>query len=73
MKKHYQPEVFDEGHDRMAKMAEEGGGMFYEVKRIEDLAGVYAQVVVDLGTVYSLSYRPTNKARDGSGVRFESM
>ena len=60
-----QPEAFDEGHDRMARMAEEGGGIFYEVKRIEDLAGAYEQVVADLGTVYSLAYRPTNKARDG--------
>lgn len=60
-----QPEAFDAGHDRLAKMAEEGGGIFYEVNRIEDLAGAYEQVVADLGTVYSLAYRPTNKTRDG--------
>ena len=60
-----QPEAFDEGHDRMKAMAETGGGVFYEVKHLEDLAGAYEQVVVDLGTVYSLAYRPANKARDG--------
>jgi Ca-activated chloride channel homolog len=60
-----QPEAFDEGHDRMNAMAEAGGGMFYEVKRLEDLAGAYEQVVADLGTVYSLAYRPSNKSRDG--------
>jgi VWFA-related protein len=60
-----QPEDFDRGHDRMREMADTGGGLFYEVDKIEDLAGAYERVVADLGTVYSLSYRPTNKQRDG--------
>jgi VWFA-related protein len=60
-----QPEAFDMGHDRMQEMAEAGGGMFYEVEHLEDLAGAYEHVVADLGTVYSLSYRPTKTVRDG--------
>lgn len=60
-----QPEAFDLGHDRMKEMAEAGGGIFYEVERLTDLAGAYEQVVADLGTVYSLAYRPANNARDG--------
>src|ERR1700752_230242 len=60
-----QPEAFDMGHDRMKEMAEAGGGVFYEVERLADLAGAYEQVVADLGTVYSLAYRPTNSQRDG--------
>jgi VWFA-related protein len=60
-----QPEAFDAGHDRMKEMAEHGGGIFYEVERLEDLAGAYDQVVADLGTVYSLAYRPSNRNRDG--------
>jgi VWFA-related protein len=60
-----QPEAFDTGHDRMKEMADVGGGIFYEVERLENLAGAYEQVVADLGTVYSLAYRPSNKARDG--------
>ena len=60
-----QPEAFDAGHDRMKEMADAGGGIFYEVERLEDLAGAYEQVVADLGTVYSLAYRPSNKTRDG--------
>jgi VWFA-related protein len=60
-----QPEAFDQGHQRMSQMAEVGGGVFYEVDRLEDLAGAYERVVADLGTVYSLAYRPTNKTRDG--------
>lgn len=60
-----QPEAFDAGHDRMKEMADAGGGVFYEVERLTDLAGAYEQVVADLGTMYSLAYRPTNSARDG--------
>jgi len=61
-----QPETYDLAHDRMGELAEAGGGLFYEVEKLEDLAGAYERVVADLGTVYSLSYRPTNKRRDGS-------
>ena len=60
-----QPEAFDMGHDRMKAMADAGGGVFYPVERLADLAGAYEQVVADLGTVYSLAYRPSNSARDG--------
>jgi VWFA-related protein len=60
-----QPEAFDAGYDRMKELADIGGGVFYEVARLEDLAGAYERVVADLGTVYSLAYRPADKARDG--------
>ena len=49
----------------MKEMAESGGGVFFPVERLTDLAGAYEQVVADLGTVYSLAYRPSNNARDG--------
>lgn len=64
--KDIQQETWDDGHDDMKELAEEGGGAFYESKRLEDLAGAYDRVVADLGTLYTLSYRPTNTARDGS-------
>jgi len=66
-----QPEAFEAGHDRMREMAETGGGVFYEVDRLEDLAGAYERVVADLGTVYGLAYRPLDKVRDGKwrGIR----
>ncbi|HEU4433588.1 MAG TPA: VWA domain-containing protein, partial [Pyrinomonadaceae bacterium] len=60
-----QPEAFDAGHDRMKEMADAGGGVFYPVERLTDLAGAYEQVVADLGTVYSLAYKPSKTARDG--------
>ena len=61
-----QQETFDDAHDDMKELADNGGGAFYECKALEDLAGAYERVVADLGTVYTLSYRPTNKVRDGS-------
>jgi len=61
-----QPETFDLAAERLEKLAEAGGGVFYEVERLEDLAGAYERVVADLGTVYTISYSPTNKLRDGS-------
>jgi VWFA-related protein len=60
-----QPEAFDAGHDRMKEMADAGGGVFYEVERLTDLAGAYEQVVADLGTMYSLAYQPSINTRDG--------
>ncbi len=60
-----QPEAFDAGHDRMKEMADTGGGVFYGVERLTDLAGAYEQVVADLGTMYSLAYQPSNSSRDG--------
>jgi VWFA-related protein len=61
-----QQETFDQGHDDMKDLADDGGGMFYECRSLADLAGAYERVVADLGMVYTLSYRPTNKVRDGS-------
>ena len=60
-----QPEDFDAGHDRMEEIADAGGGLFYEVAKLEDLADAYERVAADIGTVYSLSYRPGNEVRDG--------
>ena len=60
-----QPETYDLAHDEMEQLAEAGGGIFYEVEKLEDLSDAYERVVADLGTVYSLSYRPTNRLRDG--------
>ena len=64
--KDIQQETFDLAHDRMKELADAGGGAFYECEELKDLAGAYDRVVADLGTLYTLSYRPTNKVRDGS-------
>ena len=51
---------------QLAILAEESGGILYQARRVEDLKGVYEQVISDLSTVYSIGYRPTNRQRDGS-------
>lgn len=61
-----QQDTFDLAHDQMQELADAGGGAFYECEKLTDLEGAYDRVVADLGTLYTLSYRPTNKVRDGS-------
>ena len=61
-----QQETFDLAHDRLRELADVGGGAFYECEELKDLAGAYDRVVADLGMLYTLSYRPSNKVRDGS-------
>jgi Ca-activated chloride channel homolog len=61
-----QQETFDLAHNRLKELADVGGGLFYECEELKDLAGAYERVVADLGMVYTLSYRPTNKVRDGA-------
>jgi Ca-activated chloride channel family protein len=61
-----QQATFDLAHDRLKELADVGGGAFYECEELKDLAGAYDRVVADLGMVYTLSYRPTKKVRDGS-------
>lgn len=61
-----QQETFDLAHDQMKEIADVGGGAFYECLKLQDLAGAYDRVVADLGTLYTLSYRPSKRLRDGS-------
>ncbi|HWN09003.1 MAG TPA: VWA domain-containing protein [Pyrinomonadaceae bacterium] len=56
----------DNARKTLLLLANESGGLFYSAKKIENLDGVYAQVIEDLGKVYSLGYKPTNEKRDGT-------
>jgi Ca-activated chloride channel family protein len=56
--------VFENARKTLARLADESGGLYYKAKKIEDLEGVYGQVIEDLGKVYSLGYKPTNDKRD---------
>jgi hypothetical protein len=40
--------------------------VIYRARKVKDLEGVYQQVMRDLGTVYSIGYRPENLVREGS-------
>jgi VWFA-related protein len=50
----------------LAQLASESGSILYGARKVEDLKGVYEQVIRDLGTVYSIGYRPRNTERNGS-------
>lgn len=50
----------------LAQLAAESGSIVYQARKLEDLKGVYEQVIRDLGTVYSIGYRPRNTERNGT-------
>lgn len=58
--------AYENARKTLALLAEESGGVYYTARKVEDLEGVYEQVLNDLGEVYSLGYRPTSEKRDGS-------
>jgi VWFA-related protein len=58
--------LYENARKTLTLLAEESGGLYYKAKKIEDLDGVYGQVIEDLGKVYSLGYRPTNEQRAGT-------
>lgn len=60
------PQAYFLARQQLLILAEESGGVIYGARRLEDLKGIYEQVMNDLSTVYSIGYRPTNRQRDGS-------
>jgi VWFA-related protein len=59
-------EEYENARRTLNLLAQESGGSYYKARKLSDLNGVYEQVINDLGKVYSLGYKPTNPARDGS-------
>jgi VWFA-related protein len=58
--------TFSLARNYLARLAEETGGNFmYWARKVKDLDGVYEQVIRDLSMVYSIGYRPADRARDG--------
>jgi Ca-activated chloride channel family protein len=51
--------------NQLEQLANAGGSMVYKASRLEDLESVYERIIRDLGTVYSIGYRPKNSSRDG--------
>lgn len=60
------PETFIAARAQLGLLAAESGSQLYRARKLEDLNGVYEQVIRDLGMIYSIGYSPTNKERDGS-------
>ncbi len=68
-KKHEQKSLRDAyalARQQLAMLADESGNDIYRAKKVQDLDGIYQQVIRDLSTVYSIGYRPENPARGNS-------
>jgi VWFA-related protein len=66
VKRYHVPRAaYAQAREQLAQIAGVCGTPMYRASRLEDLEAVYAQVVRDLSTVYSIGYRPTNKSLDG--------
>ena len=74
VKKFHTPrEAYTQARDQLAQIANVCGTPMYKAARLSDLDEVYAQVVRDLSTVYSIGYRPFNKSLDGKWRSVEVM
>jgi len=67
----FRARTYENARKTLALLAQESGGLYYSARKINDLNGVYDQVINDLGKVYSLGYKPTNEKRDGSWRRVQ--
>ena len=66
VKRHHVPRsAYALAREQLGHMAAVCGTPLYRAARLSDLDAVYAQVVRDLSTVYSIGYQPTNKTLDG--------
>ena len=66
VKRYHVPRAaYAQARQQLSQIAGMCGTPMYRASRLSDLDSVYAQVVRDLSTVYSIGYRPTNKSLDG--------
>ncbi|HEX8139018.1 MAG TPA: VWA domain-containing protein [Pyrinomonadaceae bacterium] len=58
--------IYTAARSRLQTLADRTGGRLNEIKRLEDLGFLYAEVAADLRTLYSVGYQPAGqRARDG--------
>jgi len=66
VKRHRTPRsAYPIAREQLAQLAEACGTTVYRANKLKDLDAVYEQVIRDLGTVYSIGYRPSKTTRDG--------
>ena len=66
VKRYHVPRAaYAQAREQLGQIASACGTTLYRAAKLKDLDTVYAQVVRDLSTVYSIGYRPTNKSLDG--------
>lgn len=59
-------QTYRSARNTLALLANETGGRSYKAKKIEDLDGVYSDVLYDLTRIYTIGYIPSNEKRDGA-------
>jgi Ca-activated chloride channel family protein len=58
-------ELYNLARREMNDLAKASGGRTFVASSLSDARAAFARVASDIGTLYSLGYYPTNKARDG--------
>lgn len=59
-------EAYKHARNTLSMLSTETGGRFYKARAVEDLNGVYSQVLSDLSRIYTIGYVPSNDKRDGA-------
>jgi Ca-activated chloride channel homolog len=57
--------LYNVARREMGDLAKVSGGRTFVASSLADARAAFARVAADIGTLYSLGYYPTNKARDG--------
>ena len=66
IKRHLTPgTAYEIARSQLAQLADASGTVVYRANKLRDLKSVYEQVIRDLGTLYSIGYRPKIGSRDG--------
>ncbi|MDX6406849.1 MAG: hypothetical protein QOH70_4304 [Blastocatellia bacterium] len=52
--------MYEAAHTRLQLLADRTGGRLHEIRRLDDLARLYAQVAADLRSLYTIAYQPPN-------------
>ena len=61
-----QAAIYTAARARMQGLADRTGGRLHEIRRLEDMGRLYAEVAADMRTLYSLAYQSSNaRAHDG--------
>ena len=66
--------IYTSARVRLQALADRTGGRLNEIKRLEDMGRLYAQVAAELRTLYSMTYQPAgDRKRDGTwrNIRIE--
>jgi len=57
--------VYLDGRRFLSKLAEASGGAFFDALSADDLGSAFEKIALELRSLYSLDYYPTNTNRDG--------